>query len=292
MIMDGHCHVWENWPYQPPVPDGSSRARAEQLLYEMDGAGVERAVLICARIGDNPRNIDYAFEAAGAHPGRFVVFPDIDCRWSADYRQPGAAKRLEEALARWDLRGFTHYIEEAEDGTWLSSEEGIAFFGVAAERRLVASLSVLPHQVAAVIDVARRFPGLQILLHHFGFLGPRTEATPRAREMVLAAAGCSNIHVKYSGIGNVAAIGQEYPYPDLHWIIREVSAAFGPARLIWGSDYPVSRRHMTYAQSLSLATRHGPFAGDDLAGVLGGNLSKLLADASSAAQSSDKQTLE
>ena len=32
----------------------------------MDGAGVERAVLICARIGDNPRNVDYAFEAADA----------------------------------------------------------------------------------------------------------------------------------------------------------------------------------------------------------------------------------
>jgi predicted TIM-barrel fold metal-dependent hydrolase len=220
MIIDGHCHIWENWPYQPPVPDGSSRARAEQLLYEMDGAGVERAVLICARIGDNPRNVDYAFEAAGAHPGRFVVFPDIDCRWSADYRQPGAAKRLEEALARWDLRGFTHYIEEAEDGTWLSSDEGIAFFGVAAERRLVPSLSVLPLQVAAVIDLARRFPGLQILLHHFGFLGPRTEATPGAREMVLARAGCSNIHVKYSGIGNVAATGR-----SLWPIITQVATA-------------------------------------------------------------------
>ena len=35
MIFDGHCHAWENWPYQPAVPDPQSRARAEQLLYEM-----------------------------------------------------------------------------------------------------------------------------------------------------------------------------------------------------------------------------------------------------------------
>ena len=46
MIIDGHCHIWENWPYQPPVPDESLRARAEQLLYEMDRAGVERAAVI------------------------------------------------------------------------------------------------------------------------------------------------------------------------------------------------------------------------------------------------------
>ena len=31
MIVDAHCHVWERWPYQPPVPDPDARARAEQL---------------------------------------------------------------------------------------------------------------------------------------------------------------------------------------------------------------------------------------------------------------------
>jgi predicted TIM-barrel fold metal-dependent hydrolase len=280
MIIDAHCHIWENWPYQPPVPDHSSRARAEWLLWEMDVAGVERAVVVCAAIGDNPKNVDYAFEAAGAHPGRFLVFPDLECRWSSDYRRPGAARRLQAALSRWDFIGFTHYPDEADDCAWMTSEDGLAFFGLAAERRLLASVSVLPHQVAAVIAVARRFPGLQILLHHFGFLGPRTRATEGAREMVVAAAQCPNVHVKYSGIGNVAAPGQEYPYPDLREIVRDVTVAFGPARLVWGSDYPVSQKYMTYAQTLSFATRHGGFAAGDLDGVLGGNLYDLLASAS------------
>ena len=45
MIFDAHCHAWEHWPYQPQVPDAHSRARAERLLWEMDQAGVEKAIL-------------------------------------------------------------------------------------------------------------------------------------------------------------------------------------------------------------------------------------------------------
>jgi predicted TIM-barrel fold metal-dependent hydrolase len=90
MIVDAHTHVWESWPYVPSVPDPKSRGRVEQLLYEMDAAGVERSVVICARIGENSGNVDYAFEAAHRHAGRVVVFPDLECKWAPDFRSPGA----------------------------------------------------------------------------------------------------------------------------------------------------------------------------------------------------------
>lgn len=278
MIFDAHTHVWETWPYDPPEPDPNSRAHAEQLLYEMDGAGVERAIVICARIGENPHNVDYAFEAAMRHSGRLVVFPDLECRWSAEYRTPGARHRLAQALARWDFTGFTVYLDEAEDGERLTGEESDAFFALASERRLLLSLSVVPHQMPAVIALAGRFPNLTILLHHFGFVGPRTAATtPNGLELVLAAARCPNVHIKFSGMGNVAAPEQEYPYPELRHIPAQLTAAFGTRRMLWGSDYPVSRRHMTYRQTLSQVSGSGLFSGDEHDLVLGGNLARLLA---------------
>lgn len=277
MIIDGHCHIWENWPYQPAVPDPQSRARVEQLLHEMDINGVERAVIICARIGDNPHNVDYAFEMAACHPGRLIVFPDLECRWSADYRRPGAVIRLQQALARWDFVGFTLYLDEADDGAWLTGAEGRPFFALAAEHRLIASISVLPHQMPGLVALARAFPALPILLHHFAFLGPRSAATATGVDLVLAAADCPNVLVKYSGMGNVAAPDQEYPYLELGDVPRRLAAAFGPRRLIWGSDYPVSRKHMTYRQTLHLLERHGPIRAADLPLVLGGNLDRLLA---------------
>lgn len=279
MILDGHCHIWENWPYQPSVPDVTSRARAEQLLYEMDANGVERAVAICARIGDNAGNVDYAFDAARRHGGRLIVFPDLECKWSADYRMPGARDRLAAALGRWQFVGFTTYIDEADDGCWLNSDEGLAFFALAAKHKLIVSLSIMPHQAPAVIALAEALPALPILLHHFAFLGPRSAAIPNGLALVLDAARCPNIFIKYSGMGNVAAPEHDYPYADLANVPRQLASAFGAGRMIWGSDYPVSRRHMTYRQTLLFLERHGPFSPEDLPLVLGGNFQRLLAAA-------------
>jgi len=276
MILDGHCHVWERWPYEPAPPDVASRSRAEQLLFEMDAAGVERAAIICAAIGENPRNVDYAFECATRRPGRFVVFPDVDCRWSRDYHAPGAARRLAKALERWRFEGFTHYLSEQESGDWLVSEEGREFFALAATHRLIVSLSALPHQMPNVIALAGLIPTTPIICHHFAFLGPRSAATPDSMGLVLGAAAAPNVFIKYSGAGNVAAPDHEFPYRELQSDFDRLADAFGAPRMIWGSDYPVSRRHMTYKQTLSHLVRHGPFRGPSLEAVLSGNLTMLL----------------
>src|SRR5690606_27243251 len=104
----------------------------------------------------------------------------------------------------------------------------------------------------------------------------RTDATPDAADLVRAAASRPNIFVKVSGMGNVAAPEDEYPYVQLAWIPRLLRESFGPDRLIWGSDYPVSHRHMTYGQALAMTTRHGPFTAEEQAAVLGGTITRLL----------------
>ena len=50
MIVDSHCHAWRRWPYQPPVPDPESRGLVEQLLWEMDRHGVDRAAVVDAAL--------------------------------------------------------------------------------------------------------------------------------------------------------------------------------------------------------------------------------------------------
>jgi predicted TIM-barrel fold metal-dependent hydrolase len=276
MIIDGHVHIWNRWPYQPAVPDPDSRARAEQLLWQMDAAGVERALVICAAIGENAHNTADAFDAAERHPGRLEVFADVECRWSPAYGSPGAAARLAAALARWPLRGIAHYLTEAEDGAWLTGPEGEAFFALAAGRRLIVSLSAMPHQMGQVLALARRHPDLVLVLNHHGFLGPRRGATADARALVTATAAAPNVHVKLSGMGHLAAPTDEYPYQRLNWIVQAMLRAFGPRRLIWGSDWPVSARAMTYPQTLSWLTRHGGLDPATQAATLGGTLARLL----------------
>jgi L-fuconolactonase len=279
-LIDSHCHAWAHWPYQAPVPDPEHRGRVEQLLHEMDANGVDRAVVICAQIEYNPENNAYVAEAAARYPSRLHPFSDVDCSWSSTYHQPGAADRLRGITERWPIAGFTHYLDREDDGSWLYSEEGLAFFRVAEERGLIASIACQPHQQPAIRRVAERFPSVPILCHHLGLPGAGGGPDQEGLREVLASARLPNIYIKLSGFAYAAQVKWEYPYSDVQWIVRAEYEHFGPYRMCWGSDYPVVRFYMTYRQALEAFRIHCTFVPPaDKEWILGGTLEHLLATA-------------
>lgn len=277
MIIDSHCHAWERWPYKPPVPDDRSRARVEQLLNEMDLNGVDQAVVICAQIDHNPANNRYVADQYARHPSRLHLFPDIDCSWSPTYHQPGAADRLNRIADRWPiLKGFTHYLKADDDGSWLYSPEGLAFFWAASERNLIASIALRPSQQPALRRVAEQFPALPVLCHHLAGLHVSDSGGPGLRE-VLQSAKLPNIYIKFSGFAYCSRVNWDFPYTDTHDIIHALYDAFGAGRMCWGSDYPVVRFYMTYRHSLEALRTHCSFISSlDKRKILGETLSGLL----------------
>jgi predicted TIM-barrel fold metal-dependent hydrolase len=278
MIIDSHCHAWAYWPYQPPVPDPETRGRVEQLLHEMDRYGVDKAVLICAQITHNPANNDYVAEVAARHADRLYQFPDVDCSWSATYHTPGAAERLRAMAERWPIKGFTHYLRQEDDG-WLVSAEGEAFFQIAAEYGLIASIAGGPQHERTLRQVAARFPTVPILRHHLAGVKASEEPPYPGLQEVLASARWPNIYIKLSGFAYCSQVGWEYPYHDTHRVIQSLYEAYGAQRMCWGSDYPVVRFSMTYQQALEAFRTHCTFVleaekslilGETLAGLLAG----------------------
>ena len=276
MIIDSHCHAWAYWPYQPPVPDPESRGRMEQLLHEMDVNGVDQALLVCAGIDHNPDYNAYVAEEIARAPGRVHQIADIDCVWSETYHTPGAADRLRRLLERFPIAGFTHYLRADDDGAWLHSDEGLAFFTVAAEHKLIASLSCHPHQQPAIRQVAERFPSVPILIHHLGH--PKTGDADQLNQ-ILASAKHDNIYIKVSGYYyGTAGERWDFPYRDMLDIVRAEYEHYGPHRMCWGSDYPVVRRAMTYRQALEVFRTYCDFVPEtEKAWILGGTLEGLLA---------------
>ncbi|MDP2948997.1 MAG: amidohydrolase family protein, partial [Chloroflexota bacterium] len=235
MIIDSHAHAWTRWPYQPPVPDDESRGRIEQLLFEMDQNGVDQAVIICAQIQRNPDNNEYIAEQAQKYPSRIHQFPDVDCSWSPTYHAPGAADRLKAIAERWPIVGFTHYLKGDDDGPWLYGEQGQAFFRVAAEKRLIASISGGPQHQPALRKVAERFPSMPVLCHHLAGLRASAGPDQPGLKEVLASVRMPNIYVKVSGFYYGSRVQWEYPHSDVLWLVRTLYEHFGPYRLCWGS---------------------------------------------------------
>jgi L-fuconolactonase len=277
MIIDSHCHAWTVWPYDTTVPDPDSRGRVEQLLFEMDRNGVDRAVVVCARIDQNPDNNEYVAVEAALRPDRLVQFADVDCSWSPEYHAPGAADRLRAAVDQFSLAGFTHYLGEENDG-WLRSEEGIAFFAAAAELDQIASISMSPVWLDDLRHIAAASPTLPILLHHQARVhGVDGLDSPQLRALIAAAAE-PNLAIKASGFYYGSRDQWDFPYHEQIEVFQRIYEAFGARRLAWGSDFPVSPWvASTYAQTLEVVRKHCAFLPtDDLAWILGGTIETLL----------------
>ena len=100
MIVDSHCHAWRYWPYEPPVPDPTSRGTVEQLLWEMDQNGVDKAVVIWPGSTTTRTTTTTSRMPLRRFPDRLYQFADVDCRWWETYHQPGAADRLRRGRRR------------------------------------------------------------------------------------------------------------------------------------------------------------------------------------------------
>ena len=257
MIIDSHCHAWRYWPYEPPAPDPTSRGTVEQLLWEMDQHGVDKAVLVCARIEHNPDDNEYVAACLQRFPDRLYQFADVDCYWWPTYQTPGAAARLARAVQTFALRGFTHYVAKTDSGEWYLSDEGLQFWRTAADLNQIASLAIPARLLPVLGEVARRFPSLTFLCHHMagarldrnGQGGPDLDAIRRAADL-------PNIHVKLSGFHYVWPEQWAFPYPGCEPVVRLLLDHYGPERLHWGSDYPVVRKAMTFQHSLEAVRTH------------------------------------
>ncbi len=277
MIIDAHTHAWERWPYGG---DTGQVGDAEALIREMDDAGVDRALVVCAAIGGtqgpaaNPHNNAYVAEAAGRYPGRLEVIVDVDSHWSASHHTPGSPQRLAAAHEATGAVGVTHYLQDTPDD-WFRAGEGPAFLAAVQSRRLFLSLHARPAWFSQVADALRRVPELPVLIHHQGHLQPNSRFYADELSQLADLARLPGVFVKVSGHHYLGDVEGEYPFSSTHRVLLDLLELFGAERLLWGSDFPVSRRHMTYRQSLEIL-EHFALDADQRAMILGGSAQRVL----------------
>ena len=180
------------------------------------------------------------------------------------------------AIERWHPVGITHYLaDEADDGAWLYSAEGINFFEVMLGHGLIFSIHCLPQHQIHIRKLAARFPQLPILIHH---MGQASVVEPEAVAEVMATAVHDNVSVKVSGFYVCTALPRwDFPLVDAQSIVRALYQRYGGSRLLWGSDFPVCTRYLTYQQTLEIARHHCRFIpAADMDKMMGKNLDAFI----------------
>jgi L-fuconolactonase len=145
------------------------------------------------------------------------------------------------------LRGIRHPALAEADPEWLARPAVLSGLRALAAAGLSFDIVTLPHQLPAAITAARSVPELSFVLDHLGGppagSGPDGAATGPWAAAIRSLAALPNVTCKLSGAHTSPARAA-----DLRPYYETVLDAFGPDRLMFGTDWPVSTLAASYGQ--------------------------------------------
>ena len=251
MTVDAHHHVWDLSVRDQDWIGGDSPLRRDftvaDLAPEARAAGVDRTVLVQTVTVAEETPEFLALAAAHDLVAAVVGWTDLT--------RPDVAAELARLRAlpggRY-LRGIRHQVQGEPDPEWLLRPDVRRGLAAVAEAGLVYDLVVLPHQLPACAGAAASLPGLTFVLDHLG-KPPVAARTPQPWALGLRAlAALPNTVCKLSGLVTEADPAS-WTVDDLRPYADTVLDAFGPGRLMFGSDWPVCTLAASYGEVTAAA---------------------------------------
>jgi len=237
-LIDAHQHVWDPATADYPwLTDELAAIRRrfgpEDLAPSLAAAGVDGTVVVQSRSSlDNTREL---LVTAGATPFIAGVVGWVDLT------DPAIAETIAELRAGPGgdrLVGIRHQVHDEPDPEWLLRADVRRGLRAVGRAGLAYDLLVRTRELPAAVTVARDLPGVRFVLDHLGqpAIG-RGEREPWA-SLLAGFASLEHVAAKLSGLVTEAD-WKSWTVAGLQPYVNDALAVFGPARLIFGSDWPV-----------------------------------------------------
>jgi L-fuconolactonase len=270
-IVDAHHHLWDlstgwyDWPTPAEVAIYRTFA-ASELAGELAIANVARTVVV--QTIDRLEDTDAMIGARAAHPWiagvvGWVPLADRD-----------AAER--ELAARASLlAGVRHLIHREPDPHWILRPDVADGLDVVAALGLPFDVvAVFPHHLELLPALRRRHPDLVLVIDHLAKPPYRSDGWATWAAQLREAGSLPGVYAKISGLDTAAGPG--WTPDELRPGFDIALEAFGPERLLFGSDWPVCRLASTYAEVVAAARALvAELAADEQAEILGGTAARV-----------------
>src|SRR5215470_7401179 len=220
LIVDAQVHIWgRGLPTNPSHRQISSFSQ-DDLLKEMDAAGVNAAVIHPP--GWDPNSNELAVEAARQHPNRLAILGNFPLD------RPESRALVDGWKQRPGMLGCRFTFNQPHQRTWMTDGT-----------------------IDWLWPVAERHPGLRLIIDHFGRTGGTKDAAAFANLSGLLALGkYPNVAVKATGAPSYSS--ESYPYHNIQPYLRQIYEVFGPERMFWGTD--ITRMPCSWKQCITFFT--------------------------------------
>jgi L-fuconolactonase len=251
MRIDAHQHFWQyceaefGWISEamPAIRRDFLPADLEQ---EIRAVGINGVVSVQAR--QTLEETRWLIE----HANKYDFIKGV-VGW-APLADANVRNHLEEFANEPKLRGIRHIVQDEPDDHFILRDDFNRGVAALKDFGLIYDILVFERQLPQAIEFVDRHPQQVFVLDHL--------AKPRAKENQLEPwrtnirqiAERQNVYCKLSGLATEAD-WQAWTEPQLLSYLETVLEAFGPQRLMFGSDWPVCLLAVTYKNWHDLVTR-------------------------------------
>ncbi|HEU5421892.1 MAG TPA: amidohydrolase family protein [Streptosporangiaceae bacterium] len=258
-VLDAHHHLWDlaarpqPWLDTDPALAPLRRTfTVAELEPQAAAAGVASTVIVqtVADPGETPEML--ALAAAGGLVTAVVGWVDLTAPDVADQ-----LARLAGGPGGAYLAGIRHPVLAEPDPRWLARPDVLAGLGAVAAAGLAYDVVARPGQLPAAVQAAAARPELAFVIDHLGNPGVQSGVDAGWAASFRQLAALPHTVCKLSGILGVpppdGAPGRGDALAHLRPYYQLALDCFGPGRLMFGSDWPVSAIDAPYASIVAIA---------------------------------------
>ena len=252
-VVDAHHHLWDlgvrdqDWITGPALAPLRRNFLLDDFRQLAEAHGIAASVVVQTVTvpGETPELLALAASSdliAGVVGWTDLTAPDIADHIAALTERPGGGR----------LVGLRHQVQSEPDPDWLTRPDVLRGLAVAARAGLVYDLVITSGQLAASARAAAAVPDLLFVLDHLGKPPIAAGRTEPWAEDLRGLAALPNTSAKLSGLVTEAD-WRRWQVADLRPYADAALDAFGPDRLMFGSDWPVCTLAASYPDVLAAA---------------------------------------
>ena len=253
MIIDTHLHFWDwtTYPQRSWMQDKPLLHRSflpPDVKPHFDACGVDKGVIIEAGRDSHELNL-WWLELAEQYDyvGAAVL---------------GCALEQQNLLDWFDEYGESDYFvgmrtsPAGPSDTWMDNAAARRGLQEMARRDLCLDLLVGHNAYPAVAQLASAYPNLRMILDHCANPPIRDQQLEAWAAALIPLAARPNIHIKFS-----SALLYTHPEPAsalMQPVADLLFEHYGPARMMWGSNWPVELLGGTYEEAFAVMQKCTP----------------------------------
>jgi len=268
MRIDAHQHFWRyNADEFDWIDDSMSALRRDfgpaDLKVEFDRTGFQGSIAVQAR--QSLEETRWLLDLAAPSP---LILGVVG--WF-DLRSPDLRSQLREFAGNPKLVGVRHVVQGEPDDRFLLRPDFLRGIGALEEFDLAYDILIYPRHLPVAAEFVQQFPRQRFVLDHLAKPLIKSGSIHPLEEGMRELAKFPNVYCKLSGMVTEAdwaawTPGDFRPYFDVAY------EAFGPKRVLYGSDYPVCTVAASYGQVKALLADYvASFTESERADLFGGN---------------------